>query len=129
MRRPAPLAPLGLAVAAGALAGVACAMLAPALPPVAIAWTLVFIGMAALVRGTRGWRLAGAFALGVGWACVAGQARLAQRLEHAAIEARLGVVALEDRFLSQPLRQVAHQPRERLREVGERQHPRLRHVL
>jgi competence protein ComEC len=80
MGLPAPLAPLGLAVAAGALAGVVCAALAPSLPPVAIAWAFVVVGLAALARGRRGARLAGAFLLGLGWTCVAGQQRLEARL-------------------------------------------------
>lgn len=76
--RPSP-PPLGLSVAAALLAGVCLVQLLPGLPP---CWlSLGLLPVAACVYARRGpARVAGAFLIGLGWACAVGQAVVQERL-------------------------------------------------
>ena len=81
MHRPATVAPFGLGVAGAALAGCACVQAWPSLPGVAAAWALLALGLVLHARGVATARVAGALLLGIAWAWIAADARLAQRID------------------------------------------------
>src|SRR6187402_1255972 len=74
-----PLPPLGMPVAVAMLAGVALVQVFPALPPRWLA-LLALLPSAWLYARKDPRRLAGAFLLGLAWACACGQAAMSERL-------------------------------------------------
>src|SRR5688572_24884323 len=91
--------PFGPATAALLLAGVVLVQGFPRLPPAAIALALLLAGLIAWLRGGHV-RPAGAFLLGIGIACLHGQAALSLRLPAELSGQELG---LEGRVLGLPM--------------------------
>jgi competence protein ComEC len=83
MRPASPLPPLGLGAAAGLLAGVALAQGLPALPAALPTLAVGFAGLALWWRRPGLWRVVGAGAVGLAWACLVGGWRMEARVPEA----------------------------------------------
>ena len=95
MRPASPLPPLGLWAAAGLLAGVALAQGLPALPAALPTLAVGFAGLALWWRRPGLWRVVGAGAVGLAWACLVGgwrmEARLPEEVEQRMRDAEAGL--------------------------------------